>query len=184
MSNLKAENDKLLAKAQEERSMIIKEAKDSKAAIISEAKDKASAEARRIVETAKVEIENQRKAAMVELKNQLGTIALDIAEQVIKKELKGIWKELNPIQIQNHYTIVEAYSAGADFLQLLRKRLSDWPRNKLRGSITGGQLPKGAWSYRRSTQLRRQCSTAHPHSTFHFAISIRIFRYRVPFKGS
>ena len=78
MSNLKAENDKLLAKAQEERSMIIKEAKDSKAAIISEAKDKASAEARRIVETAKVEIENQ-----------LGTIALDIAEQVIKKELKG-----------------------------------------------------------------------------------------------
>ena len=28
--------------------------------------------------------------------------------------------------------------------------------DKLRGSITGGQLPKGAWSYRRSTQLQRQ----------------------------
>ena len=89
MSNLKAENDKLLAQAQEERAAIIKEAKDSKTAIISEAKDKASEEAKRIVETAKVEIENQRKAAMVELKNQLGNIALDIAEQVIKKELKG-----------------------------------------------------------------------------------------------
>lgn len=89
MSNLKAENDKLLAKAQEERSAIIKEAKDSKAAIIAEAKDKAASEAKRIVETARVEIENQRKAAMIELKNELGNMALDIAERVIRKELKG-----------------------------------------------------------------------------------------------
>ena len=89
MSNLKAENDKLLAKAQEERAAIIKEAKDSKTAIIAEAKEKASSEAKRIVDTARVEIENQRKAAMTELKNQLGNMALDIAEQVIRKELKG-----------------------------------------------------------------------------------------------
>ena len=89
MSNLKSENDKLLAKAQEERAAIIKEAKDSKASIIAEAKEKASEEAKRIVETAKVEIENQRKAAITELKNQLGSMAIDIAEQVIKKELKG-----------------------------------------------------------------------------------------------
>ena len=89
MSNLKAENDKLMAKAQEERALILKEAKESKNAIIAEAREKAGEEAKRIVETAKVDIENQRKAAITDLKNQLGSMAIEIAEQVIRKELKN-----------------------------------------------------------------------------------------------
>ena len=67
----------------------LKEAKDTKNQIINDAKDKAKADANKIVADAKVEIDNQKKAAIAEVKNQAGLMALEIAEKVIKKDLKG-----------------------------------------------------------------------------------------------
>jgi F-type H+-transporting ATPase subunit b len=60
-----------------------------KESIIKDAKVKAIEEAQKIVTTATAEIENQKKAAIVELKNQTGKIAVDIAEKLVKKELKS-----------------------------------------------------------------------------------------------
>lgn len=89
VTNMKAENEKLLAQAREERSKILQEAKDMKNSIISEAKDKAKEEASKIVNAARADIENQKKAAMAEVKQEVGAMALGIAEKVIRKELKG-----------------------------------------------------------------------------------------------
>jgi len=89
MANMKAENERILADAREERSKILKEAKDMKNNIVNEAKDQAKLEATKIVSTAKTEIENQKRAAITEVKNSAGIMALEIAEKVIKKELKG-----------------------------------------------------------------------------------------------
>jgi F-type H+-transporting ATPase subunit b len=88
MATMQAENEQLLAKAREERALILKEAKDVKNEIINEAKTKAREEAKKIVTSAKHEIESQKKAAITEVKNQVGMMALDIAEKVIRKELK------------------------------------------------------------------------------------------------
>lgn len=89
MAKLKAENEEILKQAYEERAKIIKEAKDVKDSIIKEAKEKAKDEAQKIVTSAKHEIENQKMAAITELKNQTGLMALQIAEKVLRKELKG-----------------------------------------------------------------------------------------------
>ena len=89
IATLKSDNDKVLAEAREERTKILKEAAEVKESIISEAKEKAGAEAQKIVANAKLEIDNQRKVAVLELKNQVGTFAVEIAEQLLKKELKG-----------------------------------------------------------------------------------------------
>jgi len=89
MSNLQAENESLLQQAREERAAMLKEAKDAKTQIITEAKDKAKVEANKIISDARLEIENQKNAAIAEVKNQAGTLALDIAEKVLRKELKG-----------------------------------------------------------------------------------------------
>jgi len=89
MSNLKAENEKLLATAREERSQMLKEAKDTKNQIINDAKETAKSEASRIMIQANQDIENSKKAAMMEVKNEVGAIAISIAEKVIKKELAG-----------------------------------------------------------------------------------------------
>lgn len=89
MANLKAENEQLLNLAREERAKMIREATLVKENIIKEAKDKAKEEAKKIVSAAKQEIEHQKMAAITEIKNQVGTMALDIAEKLLKKELKG-----------------------------------------------------------------------------------------------
>lgn len=89
MINLQSENDKLLAQAREERSKILQEAKDSKNNIIAEAKEKAKEEASKVMTSARRDIETQKQNAMKEVKNEVGTLALGIAEKVIKKELKG-----------------------------------------------------------------------------------------------
>lgn len=89
MANLKSENEALIRQAQEERAKILKEAKEAKDAIVNEAKDKAKEEAQKIVANAKLEIEQQRLAAVTDLKNQVGIIAIEIAEKVLRKELKG-----------------------------------------------------------------------------------------------
>lgn len=89
MANLKSENEQILALAREERSKILKEAKDTKNSIINEAKSKAKEEAQKIVSSAMMEIDNQKKAAVTEVKNQLGLMSLEIAEKVLRKELKA-----------------------------------------------------------------------------------------------
>jgi len=89
MANMKAENERIIADAREERNKIIKEAKEMKNNIVNEAKDQAKTEANKIVTTAKTDIENQKRAAITDMKNSAGIMALEIAEKVIKKELKG-----------------------------------------------------------------------------------------------
>jgi len=89
ISNMKADNEKLLIKAQEERNHILQEAKDMKNQIINEAKEKAKVEATKIISTAKIEIDNQTKVAVQEAKSKIGGMAIDIAEKLVKKELKG-----------------------------------------------------------------------------------------------
>jgi F-type H+-transporting ATPase subunit b len=89
MEKMRADNAQLLAEAREEKSKILNEAKLIKNEIISEARTKAKDEAQKIVTNAKIEIDNQKKAAILEVKNEVGNMALNIAEQVIRKELQG-----------------------------------------------------------------------------------------------
>ncbi|MEZ4948016.1 MAG: F0F1 ATP synthase subunit B [Saprospiraceae bacterium] len=89
ISNLKSENEELLKLAQEERAKILKEAKEAKDSIIAEAKESAKQEAKRIVSDAKELIENQKMAAIVEMKNTAGKMAIEVAEKILKSELKG-----------------------------------------------------------------------------------------------
>jgi len=89
MASMKAENEKILAEARLERAQILKEAKDTKNEIITKARDDAKAEAQKISLNANTEIESQKRLAMIEAKNDVGNMALDIAEKIIKRELKS-----------------------------------------------------------------------------------------------
>lgn len=89
MSHLKAKNEELLIEAREERTKMLREAKEMKEAIVTEAKAKAKEEAHRVLENAKHEIDNLRMAAMIDLKNQSGLLAIQVAEKILQRELKG-----------------------------------------------------------------------------------------------
>lgn len=83
------ENEALLAKAREERATLIKEAKEASEKMIADAKDKAKSEYERIVADAQVAITQQKNAALTEVKNQVGSLVVDVAEKVLRRELSN-----------------------------------------------------------------------------------------------
>jgi len=93
MKALKLDNEKLLREAKDERDAILREARKIKEKMIEEAKEKANVEAGNIVENAKTRIENEKKAALVEIKNTIATYSIEIAERVLREELKDKKKQ-------------------------------------------------------------------------------------------
>ena len=81
------ENEALLAKAREERAGMIKDAKETADKMVSEAKDKAKQEYDRIISDAQLAITQQKNAALTEVKNQVGTLVVEVAEKVLRREL-------------------------------------------------------------------------------------------------
>ncbi len=93
MKALKLDNEKLLHEAKDERDAILRDARKIKAKIIEEAKEAADKEADNIVESAKERIENEKKAALVEIKNTIATYSIEIAEKILREELKDKKKQ-------------------------------------------------------------------------------------------
>jgi F-type H+-transporting ATPase subunit b len=93
MENLKADNEKLLSEARAERERMLREARDTKDAIINEAKGKATTEANRLLQMAREAINNEKQAAITELKNQVATLSIEIAEKILREQLKDTEKQ-------------------------------------------------------------------------------------------
>ncbi|MEY4051388.1 MAG: ATP synthase F0 subunit B [Chitinophagia bacterium] len=87
LSAMQNENEALLTKAREERATLIKEAKEASEKMVAEAKDKAKSEYERIVADAQVAINQQKNAALTEVKNQVGSLVVEVAEKVLRREL-------------------------------------------------------------------------------------------------
>ena len=83
------ENEALLAKAREERAGMIKDAKETADKIVTDAKDKAKQEYERIISDAQVAITQQKNAALTEVKNQVGSLVVEVAEKILRKELSN-----------------------------------------------------------------------------------------------
>ena len=83
------ENEALLAKAREERAGMIKDAKETADKMVSEAKDKAKQEYERIISDAQLAITQQKNAALTQVKNQVGTLVVEVAEKILRKELSN-----------------------------------------------------------------------------------------------
>jgi len=88
MQALKADNEKLLQEARIERDRILREASTASTAIIEQAKTRANEEGTRMIENARVAIENEKKAALTEVKNTASTLSIQIAERILKHELR------------------------------------------------------------------------------------------------
>ena len=87
MAALKADNQKLLAQAREESTRIIADAESFAKQRREEAVTEAKAAAQKVSADAQREIANARDKAMADLKKEVGAMAIDIAEQVLRKDL-------------------------------------------------------------------------------------------------
>jgi F-type H+-transporting ATPase subunit b len=89
MSQLQSENEKLLAQAREERTLMLREAKETRDRIVGEAKDQAKIEANKIIIDAQAQITQQKNAALTEVKNEIGSLALEVAEKILRKQMNS-----------------------------------------------------------------------------------------------
>lgn len=87
MMHLKADNERILNEAREERSKMLREAKESKEQIINEARERANNEYNRIVSEAQRQIDNQKMAALIDIKNNVGKMVLEVSEKILRREL-------------------------------------------------------------------------------------------------
>ena len=104
MQALKADNEKLLAEARLERDRILKEASDAANNLVETAKQKANEEGARMIAQARESIENEKRAAITEVKNMAATLSLEIAEQILKRELSD--KNAQQVLAQNYISEV------------------------------------------------------------------------------
>jgi F-type H+-transporting ATPase subunit b len=88
MARLTSQNEELMKTARAERDQMLKEAKTLKDNIVNEAKTQAHAEGAKLIEKARIEIENQKKTALFELKSQVSSLSIEIAERVLREQLK------------------------------------------------------------------------------------------------
>jgi F-type H+-transporting ATPase subunit b len=93
MKVLKAENDQILKEARAERDNILKEAKEAANHMIEDAKSKSKVEAQKIVESARLNINSEKEAAIAEIKTHVATLAIEIAEKVVRGELASDEKQ-------------------------------------------------------------------------------------------
>jgi len=98
MAQLQSENEALLAKAREERAVMLKEARDTKDRIVNEAKEQAKTEANKIMVEAQAAIQAQKMAAITDVKNQVGTLVIEVAEKVLRRELGNKGEQENYIK--------------------------------------------------------------------------------------
>lgn len=88
LMSLKSSNEDLLKEARAEREQILREAREIKENTISEAKELAKEEASKVLDSAREQINNEKLAAMTEVKNQAAKLAINMAEKVLRSELK------------------------------------------------------------------------------------------------
>ena len=88
LSNLKQEQEEIIALAKREKEQIMREGVEQREKIIAMAKDKAQTEAEKIIEDARKRIEREREAALIEMKNQIATLSIDIATKVVRADME------------------------------------------------------------------------------------------------
>lgn len=97
METLQSDNQRILKEARAEKEALLKEARNTRADLINTAKEEAQEEAQKILVQAQEAIQNEKRAAISELKEQVGSIAMDIAEKVLQKELESKDKQVELI---------------------------------------------------------------------------------------
>ena len=87
--NLYADNEKLLREARMQSDEILRTANDMRKQLIGQAQNDAQKEYERIIENARETIDNEKQAAIIELQNEVAKLSIDIAEKILREEMKN-----------------------------------------------------------------------------------------------
>ena len=98
LANIQKEGESILQEAREKQTQILKEAAQTRDAIVEQAQDKARSEGARLLDEAKAAIEQEKKAAIADIRQQVATLSVEIAEKVLKQNLKDDKSQMDLIE--------------------------------------------------------------------------------------
>ncbi len=88
LENVKVKSEKIISESIVERDQLIRQGREIKEALITEARTQAEAEAKKMVDLAKKHIEEEKIAAINQIKLQIASLSVEIAERILRKNLK------------------------------------------------------------------------------------------------
>ena len=97
LENIKQESEAILQEAREKQVMMLKEAAETRDNIVETAQQKAREEGARLLNEAKAEIEQEKQAAIADIRKQVATLSVEIAERILKENLKSDKAQMNLI---------------------------------------------------------------------------------------
>ncbi len=98
LANIQKEGESILQEAREKQAQILKEAAETRDAIVEKAQDKARQEGVRLLDDARAAIEQEKKAAIADIRKQVATLSVEIAEKVLKQNLKDDKAQMDLIE--------------------------------------------------------------------------------------
>lgn len=97
LATIKEKSEEILASAKAEQVKILKDAADTRTRILNEAREAAKVEGRKELEEIRKQIEAEKVAAINEIRRQVAILSVDVAEKVIRQELKDAKDQLSMI---------------------------------------------------------------------------------------
>ena len=88
MEQLKADNERLLDEARQQRDVMLKDAREVANGIKEEAKADASKQTEKMIADARAAINTEKLAAMAEVKTKVAELALEVTEKLLRRQLK------------------------------------------------------------------------------------------------
>ena len=98
LANIQKEGESILQEAREKQAQILKEAAETRDAIVEKAQDKARAEGARLLDDARAAIEQEKKAAIADIRKQVATLSVEIAEKVLRQNLRDDKSQMDLIE--------------------------------------------------------------------------------------
>ena len=97
LANIEKEGESILQEAREKQAQILREAAETRDAIVEQAQEKARTEGARLLDDAKIAIEQEKKAAIADIRSQVAALSVEIAEKVLKQNLKDEQSQMDLI---------------------------------------------------------------------------------------
>ena len=97
LANIQKEGESILQEAREKQAQILREAAQTRDAIVEKAQNKARSEGARLLDEAKAAIEQEKKAAIADIRQQVATLSVEIAEKVLRANLKDNQSQMDLI---------------------------------------------------------------------------------------
>lgn len=97
LAGIRADSEKILAKAHEEQARILNEAVATRERILKEARIQAQVEGQKLLDEAKRQIQAEKDSAVSDIRRQVAVLSVNIAEKVLRKNLDDEEKQMEMI---------------------------------------------------------------------------------------